>query len=218
MKLLKTLLASAVALSAMPALAYEAGDIIVKAGIINVNPKEDSGADSSPVTSSLVPGDKSELVVSDDTQLGLTGIYMVTNNIGIEVLAATPFHHEVQVQGGALDGTKVAETNHLPPTVSVQYYPMDAASKLQPYVGLGVNHTFFYNEKDSTGLGIVGSLKPSWGLSYSAGVDYLIDDHVLVNAAVWKMDIDTEVRGGAADGLEVEIDPLVFMVGAGYKF
>lgn len=218
MKLLKTLLASAVAVSAMPALAYEAGDIIVKAGVVNVNPKSDSGADSSPVTSTLAPGDKSELVVGDDTQLGLTLTYMVAPQVGVEVLAATPFQHQVEVEGGALDGTKVAEANHLPPTVSVQYYPMDAASKIQPYVGLGVNHTFFFNEKDSTGLGIVGGLKKSWGLSYSAGLDYMIDDHFLVNAAVWKMDIDTEVRGGAADGLKVEIDPLVFMVAAGYKF
>lgn len=210
MKLLKTLLASAVAVSAMPALAYEAGDIIVKAGVVNVNPK-DSNAD----TSALVPN--SELTVKDDTQLGLTGVYMVTPNVGVEVLAATPFKHEVEGKGGAIDGAKIATTKHLPPTVSVQYYPMDAASKLQPYVGLGLNYTFFFDETDDAGLG-TKSLKPSWGLSYSAGVDYLIDDHVLVNAAVWKMDIDTEIRGGAADGLEVNIDPLVIMVGAGYKF
>ena len=54
MKLLKTLLASAVAVAAMPALAYEAGDIIVKAGVVNVSPKSDS-ADTSAV-STLVLG------------------------------------------------------------------------------------------------------------------------------------------------------------------
>ncbi|MAD46835.1 MAG: outer membrane protein OmpW [Oceanospirillaceae bacterium] len=210
MKLLKTLLASAVAVSAMPALAYEAGDIIVKAGYINVMPK-DNNADASAV----VPD--TDLDVQNDAGLGLTGIYMFTPNIGLEVLAATPFEHEVEADGGALDGATIATTKHLPPTVSVQYYPMGADSKIQPYVGLGINHTFFFDEDDDAGIG-TSSLKPSWGLSYSAGVDYLVDEHWLANVALWKMDIDTEIRGGAADGLEVEIDPLVVMVGAGYKF
>jgi len=210
MKLMKTLLASAVAMSAMPALAYEAGDIIVKAGLVNVAPK-DANAD----TSALVPG--SELDVQSDMQIGITGVYMITPKVGVEVLAATPFEHEVEGDGGAIDGATIATTKHLPPTVSAQYYPMDAASKLQPYVGIGLNYTFFFDEEDDAGLG-TSSLKPSWGLTYSAGVDYMIDDKWLVNAAVWKMDIETEIRGGAADGLEVEIDPLVVMVGAGMKF
>ena len=194
----------------MPALAYEAGDIIVKAGYINVMPK-DNNADASAV----VPD--TDLDVQNDAGLGLTGIYMFTPNIGLEVLAATPFEHEVEADGGALDGATIATTKHLPPTVSVQYYPMGADSKIQPYVGLGINHTFFFDEDDDAGIG-TSSLKPSWGLSYSAGVDYLVDEHWLANVALWKMDIDTEIRGGAADGLEVEIDPLVVMVGAGYKF
>jgi outer membrane protein len=46
----------------------------------------------------------------------------------------------------------------------------------------------------------------------------MINDQWLVNASVWKVDIDTEVKGGAADGLEVEIDPLAFMLACGYKF
>ncbi|MCA6062771.1 OmpW/AlkL family protein [Thalassolituus marinus] len=217
MKLMKTLLASAVALSAMPALAYEAGDIIVKAGLVNVAPKDNS-ADTSAVTSLvLAKADNSSMEIDSNVQLGITGVYMVTNNFGVEVLAATPFEHTASVKGGDLDGTDLVTVKHLPPTVSAQYYPMDAASKLQPYIGLGLNHTFFFDEKDEAGLGIKG-LKPSWGLTYSAGVDYMIDDKWLVNAAVWKMDIDTEVKGSAADGMEVEIDPLVVMVGAGMKF
>jgi len=191
MKLLKTLLASAVAVSAMPALAYEAGDIVVKAGIVNVNPKEDSGIDG--------------VTVGDDTQLGLTATYMVTPQVGVEVLAATPFKHDVRA-----GGETVATTKHLPPTVSAQYYLMDPASKLQPYVGLGVNHTFFFDED-----GGVKHLGKSWGLAYSAGLNYDIDDKFLANVAVWKIDIDSELDNS---GTDVEIDPLVFMIGAGMKF
>ena len=193
MKLLKTLLASAVAVSAMPALAYEAGDIIVKAGIVNVNPKDDSGVKN--------------LEIKDDTQLGLTATYMVMPQVGVEVLAATPFKHDVE-----LNGNKVATTKHLPPTISAQYYPMDPASKIQPYVGLGVNHTFFFDED-----GAVNHLGKSWGLSMSAGVNYDIDDKFLANIAVWKIDIDSDADTALGD-LDLEIDPLVIMVGGGMKF
>jgi len=214
MKLMKTLIAGAVAVAflpaAVPVMAYEAGDIIVKAGVINVIPK-DGNAD----TSALVPD--SELDIDSDIQLGLTGVYMVSDKIGIELLAATPFTHTAEGDGGGIDGVDVITTKHLPPTLSAQFYPMDGASKIQPYVGLGVNYTFFFDEEDDADLGSNG-LKPSFGLAYSAGVDYMIDEQWLVNASVWKVDIDTEVKGGAADGLDVEIDPVAFMIACGYKF
>ncbi|MFL0805945.1 MAG: outer membrane beta-barrel protein [Oceanobacter sp.] len=217
MKLLKTLLATAVAVSAVPAMAYEAGDIMVKVGAVQVTPK-DGNADTSPVTTIKVGApDKSELDIDSDTQLGLTLTYMVTPKIGVEVLAATPFEHTAEIDGGGADGAEILTTKHLPPTVSAQYYFMDSASPIQPYVGLGVNHTFFFDEDDT---GVINSkgLKPSWGLAYSLGVNYDINEDWLINAAVWKMDIDTEVKGGDADGLEVEIDPTVLFVGVGYKF
>lgn len=194
MKLLKTLLASAVAVSAMPALAYEAGDFMIKAGVINVNPKEDN----------IDVGAANDAQISDDTQLGLTLTYMVMPQVGVEVLAATPFKHEV-----TLNGDKIATTKHLPPTVSAQYYPMSPDSALQPYIGLGVNHTFFFDED-----GAAAHLDKSWGLAYSAGLNYNVDDHFMANVALWKIDIDSELN----DAIDVEIDPLVFMVGAGYKF
>ena len=210
MKLLQSVIAaSALAIVASPVLAYEAGDIIVRAGVITVTPKDDN-AD----TSALVAD--SGLQITSDTQLGLTGTYVINPYLGVEVLAATPFTHTVEGDG-ALDGVDVMEVSHLPPTVSAVVYPLGADSVIQPYVGAGLNYTFFFDEEDKAGLGSQ-SLKPSFGLAFTAGVDYAINENWLINAAVWKVDIDTEVRGGAADGLEVEIDPLAAMISCGYKF
>ena len=39
-----------------------------------------------------------------------------------------------------MDG-KFGSIKHLPPTLSVIYYPLDKTSAFQPYVGAGVNHT-----------------------------------------------------------------------------
>jgi outer membrane protein len=194
------MLAAAIAMTgATAANAYEAGDIMVKAGVIHVAPKSDN----------LELGG-STLEVASDTQLGLTATYMVTPQVGVEVLAATPFKHQIEI-----DGDKVGTTKHLPPTVSVQYYPMDAASALQPYVGAGLNMTLFFEEEGAAKGNAAGPLGDSFGLSVSGGVNYQIDENLMANLAVWYIDIDSEL-----DALEetVEIDPLVVMVGAGYKF
>ncbi len=56
--------------------------------------------------------------VSNNTQLGLTFTYMATDNIGIELLAATPFRHKI----GTGDTGDIATVRHLPPTLMAQWY------------------------------------------------------------------------------------------------
>lgn len=201
MKLVKTLLAASVAMIAVPTMAYEAGDIMVKAGVITVQPTGNAS-------------EVSVVKVGDNTQLGITATYMFHSNWGVELLAATPFEHNAYVSGVG----KAVTTNHLPPTVSVQYYPLgDSGSTVQPYVGMGINYTNFYDVEDVAGVG-TKDLKDSWGLAYSAGVNVHLNDNWMANVAVWKVDIATEVQGGALNGAPVTIDPTVFLVGVGYKF
>jgi len=207
MKLVSTLLATSIAvLGSSQVMAYEAGDIMVKAGIINVAPKDDNLKISGVGT----------VQVEDDTQLGLTATYMVTPQVGIELLAATPFKHSVE-----LDGDRIGTTKHLPPTISAQYYPMDPSSAIQPYVGAGLNMTFFFDEAGAVKGNSLGPLGDSFGLSVSAGVNYDIDDKFMANLAVWYIDIDSELEGtnqALGKDYDVEIDPIVVMAGVGYKF
>ncbi|MBX8495123.1 OmpW family protein [Pseudomonas cichorii] len=206
--------------------AYEAGDFIVRAGAAHVDPQEESG--ELKFDGNKVSGTKASL--NGDTQLGLTFAYMLTNHIGIELLAATPFNHTVSVSGlgPGLDG-KLADVKHLPPTLSLQYYPMAPSSKFQPYAGIGINYTTFFdndltsNRKDQGFSNL--KLKDSVGLAGQLGMDYLITDNVLLNASVWYVDIDTEATVDGPAGLgfnktkvSVDIDPWVYMVGVGYKF
>ena len=154
---------AALALSA-PSFAYEAGDILVRAGTATVAPESKSD------DIDLVAGQA--VTANDNTQLGVSGTYMITNNIGVEVLAATPFSHDITASGGTLAGTPIAEVKHLPPTISAQYYPMEASSKLQPYVGAGLNITVFFDEKVSSDIDAAGynniSLDESFGLAVQA--------------------------------------------------
>ena len=220
----KALVLAAAALAATPALAHEAGSFIVRAGAAHVAPDDSS---SRVTTEGTGPIDGSKATVKSDTQLGLTFAYKITDHIGVELLAATPFSHQINVKGvgAGIDG-KFADVKHLPPTLTLQYYPMEKTSRWQPYVGAGINYTTFFQEKLTSAQKTNGfsslSLKDSWGLALQVGMDYMLTDRLMFNAAVWHIDIDTkatlrhDVYGKTK--VNVDIDPWVFMVGLGYKF
>ncbi|AGZ37317.1 outer membrane protein OmpW [Pseudomonas sp. SWI6] len=216
----------ALALAAPVANAHQAGDFIIRAGAATVDPNEDSGA--LKLDGAKVSGTKATL--DSDTQLGLTFAYMLTDHIGVELLAATPFNHTVAVKGlgPGLDG-KLADIKHLPPTLSLQYYPMAPTSKFQPYAGIGINYTMFFDEDLSGARKQQGfsnlKLQDSVGLAGQLGMDYMLTDNLLFNASVWYIDLDTKatVDGPNALGVgktkvDVDVDPWVYMVGLGYKF
>ncbi|AHL74189.1 membrane protein [Stutzerimonas stutzeri] len=217
----------AVVLFAPFAQAHQSGDVIVRAGAITVDPREESGDIYVGALSTSVPGTKATL--DSDTQLGLNFAYMLTDKVGIELLAASPFSHDVGVAGmpggfASLNG-KLGELKHLPPTLSVVYYPLDSKSAFQPYVGAGINYTWFFDDKlssEAEGKGFSGlDMKDSWGLAAQVGMDYMLTDNVMVNAQVRYIDIDTTGTtsfGGAKVKVDVDVDPMIYMVGLGYKF
>ncbi|WP_434763412.1 outer membrane protein OmpW [Vibrio fortis] len=197
------------ALMSANVLAHSEGDFIVRAGAATVSPNDSSGA---------VAGSSSiEFGVDSNTQLGLTLGYMFTDNISFEVLAATPFSHNISATGLG----EIADTKHLPPTFMVQYYFGTAESDFRPYVGAGINYTVFFDEGSKiAGLSDV-SLDDSWGLAANVGMDYMINDDWFLNASVWYADIGTTAKynlGGTNYSTDVDIDPWVFMIGGGYNF
>jgi outer membrane protein len=206
---------------------HQAGDFIVRGGIATVAP-DDSSSD---LKFDGVKASGTKATVNSDTQLGLTFSYLLTDQIGVELVAATPFKHQIDVKGlgGGLDG-KLADVKQLPPTVLLQYYPLGGTSSaFQPYGGIGVNYTTFFSEdltSDRKDQGFSNlELQDSWGLAAELGMDYMLNEHAFVNAAVWYMDISTKasVDGPSALGIQetkvkVDIDPWVYMVGFGYRF
>ncbi|MFT6977386.1 MAG: outer membrane protein [Shewanella psychromarinicola] len=193
------------------AAAHQAGDIIVRAGVAMVAPNE-----SSPVVADIA-----EFGVDSDVQLGLNFGYMLTDNVGIELLAASPFSHDVSL--GELG--KIADSKQLPPTLVAQYYFGDPQSALRPYIGLGVNFTNFYDNEftqEAKDLGLNNlSLSNSWGLAGQVGLDYQIDKRWLVNASVWYAQISTDVSfdlGADHVVVETDIDPWVYMISVGYTY
>ena len=206
--------------------AYEPGDFILRGGLARVVPNDSSNE----VSANNVRLANTGVGVGSDTQVGLTGTYMLTKNVGVELLASTPFTHDIVAKGSTLASLgltgKIGEVKHLPPTLSVQYY-FDNPSVVTPYLGAGVNYTWVLEDSltpDAQAALGTNDLKVSnsRGLAFEAGADVKLTDHLLVNVAVWRMNIESTayIRHSALGDLEVNatIDPWVYMVGMGYKF
>lgn len=201
----KALLLSLACAAAAPAFAYDAGNVIVRAGLADVMPH----VSTDPALNGID--------VDNNVQLGLTASYMVNPRFGVELLAATPFKHDITA-----NGTKIGSTRQLPPTLSAQFYPLDNPT-FQPYVGIGLNYTLFFDEKlNATGKAATGAnsikLSDSVGAAIEAGVDVKVNDKLIVNASVWKVDINTDVSLDGTRAGKIQIDPLVAMIGLGYRF
>jgi outer membrane protein len=210
---------------------YKAGDIVVRGGATMVSP--DSG--KSGVYVEALGGDTPlSLSVDDNTQLGLNFVYFYDNNWAVEVLAATPFTHDVTVHdpqaisqglfGANVDGVTLAEVSQLPPTVSALYY-FDSSSKFKPYVGVGINYTIFFDEDfkstpESLGFNDL-ELDGSFGFALQVGADYQLNEKWHVNASARYIDIGTDAHFNIGDikgSAEVDIDPMVYSIMLGYKF
>jgi len=225
-KLLTVAITAAMASGSLAVQAYEEGDWIVRVGATTVAPNEDSD-------SIVIPTDPATVLdgvdVDDDTQLGLIGAYMITDNFGLELLAATPFEHDIGISG---TGLSAGSAKQLPPTLSLQWYPRGGKSGWQPYVGVGLNYTYFFDEDVDADLEaalgeLIGAsdvdldLDNSFGFAAQAGVDFPLGEHWGLNAGVWYIDIDTTANVKTDVGnveFDVDIDPWVYNLGIVYKF
>ena len=221
MKLLRcAFLPAAIAASALASPAFaEAGDTFVRVRAIMVAPTESSGG--------ILPTFPTEEVKVNNSIMPEVDItHMVTNNIGLELIAATTKHNASGKTGTTGGIGKLASTWVLPPTLTVQYHFAPEA-KVRPYVGAGVNYTMFYSEKPSAGLeAAVGqtdvSLKDSFGWAAQAGIDIDLNEKMFLNFDVKYIDIDTTARlATTAIGtqrVKISLDPIVVGVGLGFRF
>ena len=195
------LLAVALASAALPAFAQSKGDWTLGIGVHQVNPKSDNGK----LAAGTLP-----LEIDSDVKPTITAESFIADNLGLEVLAALPFKHDIAIKGV---GT-VGSTKHLPPTFTLQYH-FNSKGKVSPFLGAGINYTTFFSE-DTQGIleGTKLKLGDSWGLAAHAGLDFAVSKNGALRVDVRYMDIDTKVEVNGAKLGTANIDPLVY--GAAY--
>ena len=205
MKLQSLVLAAATALTMTTAFAVPAGTWSVAAGAHYVDPKSDNGTLANGAIAVKVDG---------DVRPTISGEYFIANNIGIELLAAIPFHHDITLTDVATGEKLDAKTQHLPPTLSLQYHfdgynmPMNA----KPFIGVGVNYTNFFKEKLNNATGSELKLDDSVGVAGHIGLDIPFAATEAFRIDARYMDIKTDAKLNGADIGEVDISPWVYGV------
>ena len=176
----------------------EQGDWLFRIGLSEVAPKSDN--------SDLVNVDSGRKTTFNAT-------YFFRDNWAIEILAALPVEHDINLNGGP----QVADTQQLPPTVSVQYHFLPER-KIRPYVGLGINYTLFFKEDTEGPLdGADLQLDDSVGISTQVGFDIDVTEKVFLNFEARYIDIDTDASLDGVSLGTVEIDPLVYGFNVGFR-
>lgn len=180
-----------------------AADCLLRVGVHSVNPNtSNTGA--------------AKVDVSGAQQLSINGACFVTPNLAIDVLGALPFQHDIKLK----NGPKVGSTKHLPPTIGAQWHFAPTGS-FDPYVGAGLNYTFFFST-DTTGAlaGTRLDLGSSLGLAAQVGGDFhLANDWVIGLDVRWaQIKSSAKLNGNPATVGDVTLDPMIYGLTIGKKF
>lgn len=203
-------------LAAMPAYAEEpaevpgksAGDFLIRLRGLAVIPRDHADIDP----------------IGGDTELENTGVpeidftYFITDNIAVELIAATT-NHDAVAKNTSLGDVDLGDVWLLPPTLLAQYHFL-TKEIVSPYVGAGINYTVFYGV-DEPNNGIITDIdyENSLGWALQVGVDIRLDENWYLNADVKRLwlDSDVSINHGAIEA-DVDMDPWIVGMGIGYKF
>ncbi len=134
----------------------------------------------------------------------LDAAYYLTKNWAIEAICCVTPHH---IQGTGTIASDFARAWLFPPSVMAQYHFTNFGA-FQPYVGVGVNFTTFWNTRVNNdtwaipfapGAPLAGAggvlstfqyatVSPSWGAVGQVGADYMLNDH-------WGVNVDFKYMG-----------------------
>jgi outer membrane protein len=164
--------------------------------------------------SALAPTSDTKLgtsTVEADSELGFTPSveYFFNDNFSAELLLATPFNHDV-----LLDGAKVAKIKHLPPTITAKYN-FKNSTRFTPYIGVGGTAFVAWDEE-----GVAKDVKEDFGFAGQVGFNFQPADakNWGVYADVRYAQLSPEVTLTDGTQFDLDIDPIVYTLGYSYKF
>ena len=201
--------AAAATTSADAPVGKQAGTFMVRARLIDVIP-ENNGSSTS------VGG---HVTATDQFAPEVDFSYFFTDHIAAELIAATT-RHNVAAKDTAVGHVDVGSVWALPPTITLQYH-FRPHERFSPYVGAGVNATFFYASKPAGPTVTKFTMTNTMGEAIQAGFDYNVSGHWFVNADVKQIFMHTKARLHTVLGnvtAKTNLDPIVVGVGVGYRF
>lgn len=182
------------ALASQAALAYNAGDVFVRGGVAQTDTGSGNGN---------VAGDSLNVQSARGFTFGAG--YLFTDKVGVELNSSEKFEHDLNTS--ALGD--VGSVDRLPVNLLVNYYPMGGLdSKVQPYVGAGLNYTRFSGEPSGV------NIEESYGAIGQVGVDLAVTENIMLNGYASYADVNADINVGG----EVDIEPVTIGGGVTYRF
>ena len=136
--------------------------------------------------------------------------YFLTDHIAVELIAGVTRHTVNNTVAG-----RVASISLLPPTLTAQYH-FDPQGAIRPYVGAGLNYTFF----DNPASALAGMhFSHNVGFALQAGVDVPVRDGYFLNLDAKKLFLNTSATAaGGTVRAKASLDPWLVGVGVGLRF
>ncbi|MDR5894044.1 OmpW/AlkL family protein [Halomonas mongoliensis] len=183
-------IAASCAFASQAALAYSAGDTFVRGGFAKSDTRSDNG-------------------VADGISSGETGFtfgagYLFHDNIGVELNSSEKIEHTVNG-----DDT----IDRMPVNLLVNYYPLGGMdSRVQPYVGAGLNYTRFSGEPEGV------DARRSYGAVGQVGVDLAITENLMLNGFANYADVDSRISVDGERLGTAKVDPMTIGGGVTLRF
>jgi len=223
--LLCNTLAAFILVSPSLALAHQTGDIIFRGGALKMDPEKKSRYFMSDDVGKLDNRAQSD----GGTQFGLNVTYMFTDYLGIDLLTSTPYTHNFKLKSDSGNTGKLGKVKHLPMSFSLVHFPLGNSDLFQPYWGGGINYSTFYGAKLSRTMKdddySTPRLKHAFGVTAQLGLDIDLGDSFMLNAQVRYIKMDTKISANDnsvfpkdKERADWNINPILYMVGFGYKF
>jgi len=188
-----------------------------------------SGSD---ITGPMTPAGLNTKLDSNQT-LYLAFVRTLSKHFELEFAFGVPPTTKTKGSGPAtvgsvpFDGVEISTAKWASPTLLLNYVFFDETARFRPYIGVGVNHTAFY-ERRSTAAGnaIAGgptklSLSASTGIAGTVGLSYRFTDNWHLYASYSASHVASDLKADTA-GLvrtaHISFGPRAFVLSTGYSF
>lgn len=182
-----------------------AGDVMLRLRGLAIDPQSDGKINS-------IGGDV-DVSTEYTPEVDLT--YFVTDQVALELIAATARHNvkAVDTAAGDLDLGKVSQ---VPPTLLLQWH-VAPDYFISPYFGAGINYTIFYDADAGPDIDSI-NYDNSLGYALQVGTDIFVHENLFLNFDIKYIRMETKAEINNSFHARADIDPLIFGVGVGYKF
>ena len=224
------------ALLSQPSFAFRAGDNAIYVGGAYVSPSGSIGTLNSTgpagaYFNTITPGTTAS--IENASTFIVSYFHMFTDNVAAELTVGNPVSMKVDmnIPNANKSVNSAATTDASFPSVVVKYLFNAPADAFRPYVGLGVNYTYFSNtsaNSDSLVQNLAGtsqSLSSSWNPVFNAGAIYNLNDHWSLNVGISYVPMTSDVSfsgAGAGAGTttsgKLTINPTDVTFKIGYRF